>query len=164
MSASRFYVVAPGGGAAIGRDMLQSAVALAREMGEGTHVVDTLAMPYEPMARRIDGGEPVYVEFGAWDTRGDADANLIEAVKKGYVPIVQAFLAKGADPKAADRNGGPAILWAVARGKADVLRVLLEAGADPNAADRDGMTPLKLAGQRGKTELAAILKAAGARG
>jgi hypothetical protein len=164
VSGSRFYVIAAGGGAAIGRDLLQPAPALAREMGEGTHVIDTMAMPYEPMARRMEGGEPVYVEFGAWDTRGDADANLIEAVKKGYVPIVQAFLAKGADPKAADTRGGPAILWAVARGKADVLRLLLEAGADPNAADKDGDTPLKLAAQRGKSELAVILKAAGAKG
>jgi len=163
VSGSRFYVIAAGGAAAIGRDFLAPALARAREMGEVTHVIDTMAMPYEPMARRMEGGEPVYIEFGAWDTRGDANANLIEAVKKDYVRMVQAFLAKGADPMAADAKGGPAILWAVARGKAEVLRLLLDAGADPNATDRDVDTPLKLAAEGRKPELAAILKAAGAK-
>ncbi len=158
----RYYVIPPGGEAAFGYDSAEAARAVARDYGEGAHVIDTAAMPYYPMAERIEGGEPVYLEYGAWDTRVDRDRNLIEAVKKGYAPIVQAFLAKGADAKAADDTGGTALIWAVARGRAETVRLLLGSGAEVNARDADGMTALALAKRKNAQELAEILLAAGA--
>ena len=120
-------------------------------------------MPYHPMAERIEGGEPVYLEYGAWDTRVGRDRNLIEAVKKGYPPIVQAFLAKGADPSAADETGGTALIWAVARRRSESVRLLLAHGADVSASDADGMTALGLAKRKNLGEIAALLEAAGAK-
>jgi hypothetical protein len=114
------------------------------------------------MVERIEDGEPVYLEYGAWDTRVDHDRNLIEAVKKGHAPIVQAFLAKGADAKAADDTGGTALIWAVARGRAETVRLLLDGGAEVNARDADGTTALTLARRKNAQEIAEILLAAGA--
>jgi hypothetical protein len=115
------------------------------------------------MVHRVDdAGEPVYLEYGAWDTRVGVDRNLMEAVKKGYPPIVQAFLAKGANVNAADGDGGTPLIWAVARGQPETVRLLLESGADANAADAEGMTALKLAERKKLPEIAEILVAAGA--
>jgi hypothetical protein len=160
----RYYVIPPGGEEAFGYDSAEAARAVGREYGEGAHIVDTAAMPYYPMVERIEDGQPVYLEYGAWDTRVDRDHNLIEAVKKGYAPIVQAFLAKGADVNAADNSGGSALIWAVARGRAETVRLLLASGADVNAQDADGMTALALARRKKAQELAEILLAAGAEG
>ena len=160
----RYYVIPPGGEDAFGYDSSEAAKGVAREYGDGAHVVDTAAMPYYPMVERIEAGEPVYLEYGAWDTRVGRDRNLIEAVKKGYAPIVQAFLAKGADVNAADDTGGTALIWAVARGRAETVRLLLDSGAAVNARDADGMTALALARRKNAQEIADILLAAGAEG
>ena len=122
-------------------------------------------MPYYPMVHRIDeAGEPVYLEYGAWDTRVGLDRTLVEAVKKGYPPIVQAFLAKGANVNAVDDDGGTPLIWAVARGQPEIVRLLLSRGADVLAADTGGMTALKLAERKKLPEIAEILRAAGAAG
>lgn len=157
----RYYVVPPSG-PAVGFDREEAAVAAAKAYGEGAHVVDTLATPYHPMASCIEQGEPVYLPIGAWDTRCSLDDSLIEAVKKGAAPIVQAFLAKGASVTARDGKGGTALHWAAARGVPDCLRVLLAAGADASARDAHGTTPLALARRKARPELVAILEAAGA--
>jgi hypothetical protein len=163
MEEHRYYVVSPGGEGAFGYDSAEAARAVACDYGPGAHIVDTAAMPYHPMVHRVDdGGEPVYLEYGAWDTRVGADRNLIEAIKKGYAPIVQAFLAKGANVNATDGDGGTPLIWAVARGRPETVRLLLESGADVGARDADGMTALVLARRRNAQELAEILLAAGA--
>jgi len=150
-------------GSAGARGPSHAARAVACDYGPGAHIVDTGAMPYYPMVHRVDeAGEPVYLEYGAWDTRVDRDRNLIEAVKKGYAPIVQAFLAKGAEVNAADDTGGTALIWAVARGRVETVRLLLDSGAAVNARDADGMTALALARRKNAQEIADILLAAGA--
>ncbi|MGQ0662729.1 MAG: ankyrin repeat domain-containing protein [Pseudomonadota bacterium] len=158
----RFYVIAPGG-QPVGYDTLAAAAMVARQYGEGTHIVDTMATPYHPMAQRIEGGEPTFLEYGAWETRLGTDRNLIEAVKKGYAPIVHAFLAKGANINATDEHGGTALIWAVARRSPEIVRLLLQAGADLEARDSGGTSALQLAKQRNLSEIAAILIGAGAR-
>jgi hypothetical protein len=161
----RYYVMPPGGEGAFGYDSAEAAEAVARDYGPGAHIVDTGAMPYYPMVHRIDeAGEPVYLEYGAWDTRVGLDRNLVEAVKKGYPPIVQAFLAKGANVNAVDDDGGTPLIWAVARGQPEIVRLLLSRGADVLAADTGGMTALKLAERKKLPEIAEILRAAGAAG
>ena len=47
--------------------------------------------------------------------RGIVRRDLLEGIKKGHVAIVHAFLAKGADPDATDKNGGPAYSALVTR-------------------------------------------------
>jgi hypothetical protein len=163
MAKHRYYVIPPGGEGAFGYDSAEAAQAVARDYGPGAHVVDTGAMPYYPMVHRVDeSGEPVYLEYGAWDTRVGLDRNLIEAVKKGYPPIVQAFLAKGANVNTTDDDGGTPLIWAVARGQPETVRLLLKSGADVNARDGDGMTALVLARRKTAQEITEILLAADA--
>jgi hypothetical protein len=154
----RFYIIPPDDE----RDIIcvgmpDLAERFAVEFGEGAHIVDTLAAPYYPMVKRIETGAPVYLEFGGWDMVADPAGNLIEAVKKGCPPMLRAFLTKGCDPNAADRNGGTALIWAVAKGDADAVRLLIAAGAVIDAEDANGMTALKMAQNKGRDDLAALL-------
>lgn len=162
MTTTRRYYVVGRDIAPVGYDTLEVAIGVARQWGEGTHIVDTLATPYHPMVQRIEKGEPVFLEYGAWETWRRPDQNLIEAVKKGHPAIVSAFLAKGADVNARDPNGGTPLMWAVARRVPENLRLLIAAGADVNAHDRNGMTALKLARAKKLSEIAEMLVEAGA--
>jgi len=155
-------VVTADNAAAAGFDTLEGAEAAALAYGDGSHVVDTEGQPYQPMAMTVEKGVLAFVGFGAFDARLGPDACLIEAAKKGYPPIVKAFLAKGADANAMDGNASPALIWAVAGGSAEVLGLLIEAGAGVNTADADGMTALGLARRRKARDLEEILLAAGA--
>ena len=107
------------------------------------------------MFHRVETGAAVYLEFGGWDMVARPELNLIEAVKKGCPPIVQAFLAKGCDPNATDRNGGTALIWAAAKGDSDAVRLLIAAGAVINAEDSKSMTALKMAQNKGREDIAA---------
>ena len=159
----RFYVVSPDLATAAGFDAREAAEAAALAFGDGAHVVDTVSRPYQPAASRVENGEVRFVGFGSFDARLGLDACLIEAARKGYAPLVSAYLAKGANADAVDAGGSPAIVWAVAGGSPEVVRLLIGAGADPGRADGDGMTALRLAQQRRRSDLAAIVRAAGAR-
>jgi ankyrin repeat protein len=160
-TARRFYVVARGI-APLGYDMIEVAINVARQYGEGTDIVDTLATPYHPMVQRIEAGEPVYLEYGAWPTQRAPDQNLIEAAKKGCPAIVSAFLAKGADVNVKDSQGGTALTWSVARRVPDSVRLLIAAGANVNACDHAGMSALKLARAKNLPEIVDVLVKAGA--
>jgi hypothetical protein len=158
----RYYAVTREG-AVSGYEVLEAAIAAARTLGEGTDIVDTLATPYFPMVQRIEKGEPIYVEYGAWPTRTSPEQNLIEAAKKGYPPILRAFLARGPDINGRDTRGSTALMWAVASRVPENVRILIEAGSALDARDRDGVTALKLARAKGLTEIAELLLRAGAR-
>ncbi len=65
------------------------------------------------------------------------------AVRDGYLPVVQALLASGADidgPTEGDRS--TPLVIATINGHYDLALWLLEAGADPTLASVDGVTPL----------------------
>jgi|GEM_PF-1176204 len=160
-TALRYYVVARDI-APIGYGTIEAAVGAARQYGDGTEIVDTLATPYHPMVQRVVNGEPVYLEYGAWETWRFPDQNLIEAAKTGSPAIVGAFLAKGADVNARDPRGGTALIWAVARRVPESVRLLIAAGVDLNARDQHGMTALKLARAKNLPKMVALLLRAGA--
>jgi ankyrin repeat protein len=115
------------------------------------------------MVQRIEKGEPIYLEYGAWQTRTSLEQNLIEAAKKGYPPILRAFLAKGAEVDGRDSRGSTALIWAVARRVPESVRILIAAGSELDARDRAGMSALKLARAKKLTEIAELLERAGAR-
>ena len=156
----RYVVLSPDSVMVVGYDRLEIARAVARDYGDGAHIIDTGARPYHPLAEIIENGEPVYVGFGGWGTKMDAIDNLTEAIKQGYGPIVRAFAENVADLNQQDRKGSTALLWAVARREPELVQILLDRGADPSRVDRDGTTPLALAEQKGLGEIAGILRAA----
>jgi hypothetical protein len=157
----RFYVIPSDDRLVAGFERLEGAEAAALAFGEGTFVVDTEAPLYQPMLHRVENGVLAYLGFGGWGTKAGRDGGLIEAVRKGHPALVRAFLAKGADPDAADGQGGTALIWAVAVGREDVVRLLLAAGADPGRADDEGTTALALAERKDRAAIAGLLRAAG---
>ncbi len=159
MTPHRYYVRSQDAKAIFGFDSLDAASMAAREYGEGAFVVDTMAQAYKPMLHQVRDGDLVYAGYGGWDTgRFGLDRDLIEAVKKGHVAIVHAFLAKGADANAIDANGGPALHWAVGGGKLEIVQLLLQAGADVSVLDGHGQSALMLAQKRGRHEIASLLE------
>jgi hypothetical protein len=168
MTAHRYWVRSPDGRVAYGFEREEVAVAVALEYGIGAALVDTLAQAYMPMLQiveRCDGAlRLVLGPVGGWDTgRFGLDRDLIEAIKKGRVEIVHAFLAKGASANAADGKGGRALHWAAARGEASVVELLLNQGADIAALDASGRSALAVAEARGKQNVADLLRRRGAR-
>jgi hypothetical protein len=154
----RYYVRSPDGRAMFGFESSEAAETAARAYGEGAHVVDTLAQAYKPMLQEMRDGELVISGFGGWDTgRLGLDRDLIEAIKKGHVAIVHAFLTKGADANARDSHDGPALHWAVAAGRAETVELLLDHGAEASAQDGEGQTALDLAKARGHDGIVAVL-------
>ncbi len=156
----RFYVIAPDGRIIVGLDISEAAEAAALDHGEGTFVVDTLAKNYQPMLQMVMDGELVIAGVSGWDTgKPDMlDRDLIEAVKRGKLPIVVAFLEKGASANARDRQGGTALHWAVGGGHPEIVSLLLEHGADASAKDANGLTPLDVARRRKHGDIIALLE------
>jgi ankyrin repeat protein len=74
------------------------------------------------------------------------DTPLMYAALYGNAPAVQALLAAGADPRAANRAGATALMWGVA--DAGITGLLLDHGADANAATPLRVTALSLAAGR----------------
>jgi len=158
---SRFYVRSADGRGIAGYDTRETAEYVALEYGNGAHVVDTEAPVYTPMLQEVEGRELVYLPYGAWGAgRFGLDQDLIDAIKKGHVAVVHAFLAKGADPNARDRDGAPALCWAAAGGNAAIVSLLIHAGADVDARDQDGDSAVDVARERGKEDVAKLLAGA----
>ncbi|PIQ24039.1 hypothetical protein COW36_05840 [bacterium (Candidatus Blackallbacteria) CG17_big_fil_post_rev_8_21_14_2_50_48_46] len=91
-----------------------------------------------------------------------ANENLLQAVKTGNIPALQAALAQGASPHAQDATGKSALNMSIQSGKIESVQVLLEAGAELNPRDSRAVSPLMLATAMGQTEIVKILLAKGA--
>lgn len=164
----RYYVRSRDGRAIYGFDRIEAATVAALEYGVGAHLVDTMAQAYFPVAQEVkldDKGERTleFLPIGGWDCgRFSPDRDLIEAIKKGHVAIVHAWLARGADANARDDKGGPALHWATARGRTDIVALLLKSGADATARDLRGQSALEIAKAKGHAEIAELLEQHGA--
>ncbi|HHK74259.1 MAG TPA: ankyrin repeat domain-containing protein, partial [Rhizobiales bacterium] len=124
---------------------------------------DTLAKGYQPMLSEVIGGELLIAGLSGWDTGkpGRLDLDFIEAAKK-HVALAHAFLEKGANINAVDKDGGTALHWAVGGNKPDTVRLLLERGAKPDPVDSRGQTPLDIAERKNSTAILTLIrKAAG---
>lgn len=159
----RYFVRSHDGALILGYKDLKAAETAALKYGDGAFLIDTSAQAYIPMLQEVRDGALVYAGYGGWDTgRFGLDRDLIEGIKKGHAAIAHAFLAKGADPNATDRQDGPALHWAAGSGKADTVRLLIAHGADVALRDHNGMTALDVALRRGHEAVAEVLRAAGA--
>ncbi len=154
----RFISISPDWASVDGFDNLAGAEAAALAYGDGAYVVDTESNPYQPAVQAVEQGLLTYVGHGSFDYRQGLEENLIEAVKRGATAAALAFLARGANPNAADIAGGTALIWAVARDDGDIVEILLKAGADVKLVDIKGLSPLKLAEDKGRFEIVKLLK------
>jgi len=158
----RFYVRSCDGRGISGYDKREIAEFVALEYGAGAHLVDTLAPVYHPMIQEVEiingKKELTFLSIGSWGTgRFTPERDLIEAIKKGHVAIVHAFLAKGADSNGCDNNGDPALCWAAAGGNVDIVLLLVEQGAIPDVRDGNGATPLEVAEKKGRGDVVELL-------
>jgi ankyrin repeat protein len=67
---------------------------------------------------------------------------LLDAVKAGDLPAVQAALAAGADVNRADDTARTPLMLAAGLGRTDLVQLLLDNKADVNARDAEGRTAL----------------------
>jgi ankyrin repeat protein len=69
------------------------------------------------------------------------------AVQERHVDVIEALLAAGADPNAADKHGNGPLWTAVmnARGDNRIVELLLQAGADPQHKNAHGRSPYDMA-------------------
>ncbi len=148
----QFIVITKDRKAVGGFDNLQGAEAAAVAFGDGTHVVDTKSGAYQPAVQVVEDGALMLVGHGAFDRRQGIDGNLVEAAKRGILPAVIAFLARGADVNAVGPGGGSALMWAVARGNPEIFEIVMAAGGDPDLADNSGLSPRQLAVKKGRME------------
>jgi ankyrin repeat protein len=95
---------------------------------------------------------------------GGAQAQLVEAVRRGDAEQVRTLLRQGADVNAALGDGMTALHWAAQNGDAELARVLVQAGANVHVGTRIGRyTPLHLAAQAGRAEAVKVLLDANSR-
>jgi len=93
----------------------------------------------------------------------DLNEDLLEAVRKGDAPSVEALIAKGANVNASWRYGETPLFFACDRGFTPVVKVLLEHGADVNIKDSFyGMTPVTRAADKDHVDIVKMLLAKGA--
>jgi ankyrin repeat protein len=87
---------------------------------------------------------------------------LTRASIKGYLDIVKALLAAGADKDTYGGFGVTPLIWAATQGHLKVVQVLLKAGAKVDKANKYGDSALIFATIRGHTEIVRLLQAAAA--
>lgn len=88
-----------------------------------------------------------------------ANADLLEAARRGDVDGTRSALARNASVEARDASGRTALTLAVTFDLVDVARVLVEHGASPNALDQKHDTPWLLTGETGSVPMVDVLLA-----
>ena len=149
-------------------DTLSSLDVIRMLLDKGAHV-DAPLRAQVPYRTKLDrGGDGV---LGAGTTP------LVRAAKAGDVPVVRLLLEKGANPRAATRNGVSAVMMAanVSAREEDMtgrlktqkeaiesIRLLMAAGADVKGSDTQGRTALHGAALWGMTDVVTFLTQNGA--
>lgn len=89
---------------------------------------------------------------------------LIHAAEKGYIQVVSALLAHGADINAADSNGMTALMYAAERGDMNMVDLLLNVGGvDIDTINKYGESALSLATNEAHLEVVDKLLVYGAK-
>ena len=124
-------------------------VHLMGDMAKGVHLAEYFADRGELVAADLD------VKHAGWTA-------LTRASIKGYLDIVKALLAAGADKDKYGGFGVTPLIWAATQGHLKVVQVLLKAGAKVDKANKFGDTALMRAAHEGHIEVVEALLAAGA--
>lgn len=123
-----------------------------------------------PYRTKIDRGADTMLTTGT--------TALLRAAKAGDVDVIEALLAKGADPKLTTKFGMTPVMAAAGLGTKEEdttgrrktqaeavasIKLFLDAGADVNAVDRQGDTALHGAAQKGDDQVVQFLADHGAK-
>jgi hypothetical protein len=90
-------------------------------------------------------------------------SELVEAIRKGDLAMVQEITARGSSLDEPDKEFGiPPLGWAALYGNVDIARLLIDAGANVNERDRNGYRPLHSAAFLGRSKVFDLLLERGA--
>ncbi len=92
-----------------------------------------------------------------------AQTNIIQAVKKGQVQLVEAALSEGADVNTVDDNKRSLLLIATHSNNLEIAKLLVKHGANVNQQDDIFDSPFLYAGASGYADLVKLFLANGAR-
>ena len=106
-----------------------------------------------------DRGELVAADL---DVKHAGWTALARASTEGYLDIVKALLAAGADKDKYGGFGVTPLIWAATQGHLKVVQVLLKAGAKVDKVNKYGHTALIVATDNGHTQVVEALLKAGA--
>lgn len=95
-------------------------------------------------------------------TIANATSPLMHAARKGNIEVLNALLARGADPTLMNADGNGALWFACFADSEACLAALIEAGAPLNSQNVNGATALIYCASTGKTALVRQLLDAGA--
>ena len=112
-----------------------------------------------PYVQKVNALLAVGADSNAKDSNTGTTA-LMYAAQHGHEAVVQALLAKKANPDAKNSKGNTALMRAAQRGHAAVVEALLAKGADPNEQDSDGATALMWATRFGLEAVEEVLREA----
>ncbi|MBX3210487.1 MAG: ankyrin repeat domain-containing protein [Labilithrix sp.] len=131
-----------------------------REDGVTTLMMAAMTGRVEVMASLIDSGATI--DLPAPDGMTALLAACAFARTTRDIGGVELLLARGADPKRANKEGNDALMLCARHGLVEAVIVLLRAGADPLAANRYGTTALMQAARGHLVETVRMLLRAGA--
>jgi ankyrin repeat protein len=80
------------------------------------------------------------------------------AARRSRPGLLQALLAKGADPNATDNQGRTALMVAAQFGRPDAVRALLNRGANKELTDNKGGSALDLAVENDQQSVLTLLR------
>ncbi len=106
------------------------------------------------------GTTALLLDLGAApDGQADRAGNtaLMGVAFKGYLPIAQLLIARGADVNARNGAGQTALMTAALFGHAAIIELLRGHGADPALTDAMGNTARSIAAAQGNVVVAALL-------
>lgn len=132
--------------------------------GADVHVRDQRG--WTPLAWAVDGRHEAVAAMlrsaGATEDLALENA-LLDAIRRGDLPGVEAALSAGANPNQLNQYGDFALMRAADSGDAAIVRALLAGRANPNQRHEYMGTPLTAAATKGNPEVVRLLLAAGAR-
>ncbi len=102
------------------------------------------------------------LQAGINGTIANATTPLMHAARMGNIEVLQALLARGADPASMNADGNGALWFACFADSEECVAELIDAGAPLDSQNVNGATALIYCASTGKTALVKQLLAAGA--
>jgi ankyrin repeat protein len=151
------------------KDSVTALLGLSSRIHNGTDITDGLKSKLDsvkpnhtPVSWACEEGHVAIAAFLLNQGAQVGVDDLVRFAGNGNTEVVKMLLEKGADARAADRDGLTPLYEASQKGHLEIAKMLLENGADARAANKYGRTPLHEASEKGHLEISKMLLENGA--